>query len=175
MKLNTLNFKFTLLFQNLHDFVLHFHRNMEKNICKAANVLITKMLHYRNYISTSSFSKILSKFKLIIIAAVLVWRFLWLFNHIAQSNCCFIQTFNRPLLKKHWKKRLWQVYYQNFTEVLPEFLTLNQNDIDKQRRCWMDWKSQRRTYNQFHIILRLFAVLPNFPFTSSATMCYYYL
>ena len=31
------------------------------------------------------------------------------------------------------------------------------------------------TYNQFHNILRLFDVLPNFPFTTSETMCDYYL
>ena len=30
-------------------------------------------------------------------------------------------------------------------------------------------------YNQFHNILRLFDVLPNFPFTPSETMCDYYL
>ena len=29
--------------------------------------------------------------------------------------------------------------------------------------------------NQFHNILRLFNVLPNFPFTTSETMCDYYL
>ena len=31
------------------------------------------------------------------------------------------------------------------------------------------------TYNQFHNILRLFNVLPNFPFTTSETMCDYCL
>ena len=31
------------------------------------------------------------------------------------------------------------------------------------------------TYNHFHYILRLFDVLPNLPFTTSETMCYYYL
>ena len=30
-------------------------------------------------------------------------------------------------------------------------------------------------YNQFHNILRLFDVLPNFLFTTSKTMCDYYL
>ena len=30
-------------------------------------------------------------------------------------------------------------------------------------------------FNQFHNILRLFDVLPNFPFTASKTMCDYYL
>ena len=29
--------------------------------------------------------------------------------------------------------------------------------------------------NQFHNILRLFDVLPNFPFTTSETVSYYYL
>ena len=32
----------------------------------------------------------------------------------------------------------------------------------------------RNTYNQFHNILRLFDVLPNFPFTTSETMGDYY-
>ena len=32
-----------------------------------------------------------------------------------------------------------------------------------------------RTHNHFHNILRLFYVLPNFPFTTSETMCDYYL
>ena len=36
-----LNSKFRLLFQTLVDFLLHFKRNMEKNICKAAKILIT--------------------------------------------------------------------------------------------------------------------------------------
>ena len=31
------------------------------------------------------------------------------------------------------------------------------------------------THNQFYNILRLFDVLPNFPFTTSETMCDYYL
>ena len=31
------------------------------------------------------------------------------------------------------------------------------------------------TYNQFHNILRLFDVLPNFPFTTSETIVHYYL
>ena len=30
-------------------------------------------------------------------------------------------------------------------------------------------------YNRFHNILRLFDVLPNFPFAASKTMCDYYL
>ena len=34
---------------------------------------------------------------------------------------------------------------------------------------------KRCTYNQFHNILRLFAVLPNFPFTTSETIGDYYL
>ena len=33
----------------------------------------------------------------------------------------------------------------------------------------------RASYNQFHNILRLFNVLPNLPFTTSETMCNYYL
>ena len=33
----------------------------------------------------------------------------------------------------------------------------------------------RPTYNQFHNILRLFDVLPSFPFTTSETMGDYYL
>ena len=49
-KLNTPKFKFRLLFQNLVDFTPHFKRNMEKNICKAAKVLMKKMLYYKNYI-----------------------------------------------------------------------------------------------------------------------------
>ena len=32
-----------------------------------------------------------------------------------------------------------------------------------------------RICNQFYNILRLFDVLPNFPFTTSETMCDYYL
>ena len=32
-----------------------------------------------------------------------------------------------------------------------------------------------RAYNQFHNILRLFDVLPNFRFTTSEMMCDYYL
>ena len=32
-----------------------------------------------------------------------------------------------------------------------------------------------RNYNQFHKILRLFDVSPNFLFTTSETMCDYYL
>ena len=31
------------------------------------------------------------------------------------------------------------------------------------------------TFNQFHNILRLSDVLPNFPFNTSETMCHYYL
>ena len=49
-KLNTPTSKFRLLFQNLVDFTPRFRRNMEKNICKAAKVLMTKMLHYKNHI-----------------------------------------------------------------------------------------------------------------------------
>ena len=41
LKLNTLNSVFQLLFQNLVQFILHFNRNMKKNICKAAKVLET--------------------------------------------------------------------------------------------------------------------------------------
>ena len=41
IELNTLNSNFRLLFQNLVDFIPHFKRNMEKNICKTAKVLMT--------------------------------------------------------------------------------------------------------------------------------------
>ena len=34
---------------------------------------------------------------------------------------------------------------------------------------------QNFAYNHFHNILRLFDVLPNFPFTPNETMCDYYL
>ena len=36
-------------------------------------------------------------------------------------------------------------------------------------------ESKFQSYNDFHNILRLFGVLPNFPFTTSETMCDYYL
>ena len=49
-KLNTLYHKFILLFQNLVDFISPFKRSMEKNICKAATVFVTKMLHYKSSI-----------------------------------------------------------------------------------------------------------------------------
>ena len=38
-KLNTLNSKFRLLFQNLVAFIPHLKRNMEKNICEAPKLL----------------------------------------------------------------------------------------------------------------------------------------
>ena len=41
LKLNTLNFKFRPLFQNLVDFIPHFKRYIEKNICKAAKIFMT--------------------------------------------------------------------------------------------------------------------------------------
>ena len=36
-------------------------------------------------------------------------------------------------------------------------------------------KNEQTTYNDFHNILRLFDVLPNFPFTTSETLGGYYL
>ena len=36
-------------------------------------------------------------------------------------------------------------------------------------------RDMQSTYNHFHNILRLFDVLPNFPFTTSKTMGDYYL
>ena len=41
LRLNTLNSNFRLTFQILVDFTSHFQRNLEKNICKVAKVLIT--------------------------------------------------------------------------------------------------------------------------------------
>ena len=36
---------------------------------------------------------------------------------------------------------------------------------------WNKYRSEMTNHNQFHNILRLFDVLPNFPFTTSETMC----
>ena len=49
-------------------------------------------------------------------------------------------------------------------------------DSDKKRK--FDPGGRRKigkSYNQFHNILKLFDVLPNFPFTTSETMDDYYL
>ena len=58
LKLNTLNSKFRVTFRNLVDFISHFKRNLENNICRAAQIFM-KMLHYKNYIWTVSFCKVL--------------------------------------------------------------------------------------------------------------------
>ena len=36
--MNTLNYKFRKLFQNLVDIITYFKRNMEKNFCKPAKI-----------------------------------------------------------------------------------------------------------------------------------------
>ena len=50
--------------------------------------------------------------------------------------------------------------------------------MDSDRKRKFDPGCRRKTgktYNQFHNILRLFDVSPNFPFTTSETMGDYYL
>ena len=47
-------------------------------------------------------------------------------------------------------------------------------DILQQCRKRAETKSHK-DYNQFHNILKLFDVLPNFLFTTSETVCAYYL
>ena len=47
---------------------------------------------------------------------------------------------------------------------------IHQNRWHLQRYCRRFWN-----YNQFHNTLRLFDVLPDFPFTTNETMCDYYL
>ena len=45
--------------------------------------------------------------------------------------------------------------------------------VQKNENC--QFKMKLDTYSQFHNILRLFDVLPNFPFTTSEAMGDYYL
>ena len=51
------------------------------------------------------------------------------------------------------------------------------SDIESHyRKTWAVWEFQfLPTYCQFHNILKLFDVLPNFPFTTCEMMCDYYL
>ena len=79
---------------------------MEKNICRAAKVLLTKMLHYKNYIETVSLSKILGKFKHVMIDTVLIERLLCPFVYIITSHeGMFYLNYSKLLtaffLKKH--------------------------------------------------------------------------
>ena len=55
-------------------------------------------------------------------------------------------------------------------QSLRKFLQLPKNNLEV-RKIFNIWES----YNQFHNILRLLDVLPNFPFTTSETMGDYYL
>ena len=51
----------------------------------------------------------------------------------------------------------------------------NNNNKTKQKNKKFPSYSQTNFYNQFHNILRLFDVLPNFTFTTSETVSDYYL
>ena len=59
----------------------------------------------------------------------------------------------------------YSVYSTSWSILKPSYLAINNNDN----------KNNIATYNQFHNILRLFDVLPNFPLTTSETMGDYYL
>ena len=67
-------------------------------------------------------------------------------------------------LKRQIKKN--QCFYQNV-----QYVIVKNWDLYKSKELVMYWV----TCNCFHNILRLFDVLPNFLFTTSETMRYYYL
>ena len=75
-------------------------------------------------------------------------------------------------------------YYQMKTKKLLKYnyqvkdaIVENQHEfVTNLYRCEFSSKESKfQSYNHFHNILRLFGVLPNFPFTISETMCDYYL
>ena len=58
---------------------------------------------------------------------------------------------------------------KNFNEIFRKDVTYDNIESPKKNRASPSF------YNHFHNILRLFDVLPNFPFTTNETMCDYYL
>ena len=86
-------------------------------------------------------------------------------------------------------KKLWQKlkYLENeksellrwnkkhFSSFLKDFQSSKWNNFFGRLEFDFNDEHKRQTYNQFHNILRLFDVLPNFPFTLSETMGDYYL
>ena len=116
----------------------------------------------------------------------------WVCSSLHQS--CILHIFFKYFhpLTQRWLSRVRTVYFKKISWFL-QLLKSNASDdcfflkkIGKKWppktvigiriiACFLLKYPQTPIYNQFHNILRLLDILPNFPFTTSETMCDHYL
>ena len=118
----------------------------------------------------------------------------WVCSSLYQSSILhiFFKYYFHPLTQR-WLSRIRTVYFKKISWFLQLLKSNASNDCFFLKKNWQEMTSkkvfigiriiacfllkypQTPIYNQFHNILRLLDILPNFPFTTSEMMCDHYL